>query len=175
MEIDGVPYQVVSYQHIKMARQAGMMATKMKNLNTGSMIEKTFKSGDKVKPADVGYCKCQYLYPEGEGFVFMRNDTYEQFSIQGDQIEDEKPYLTEGEDLDVRFFGEIPIGVSLPTSMVFEVMETPPGVKGDTVSGGSKTAKLSTGTNVQVPLFIKEGERIKIDTRTGEYLERAKD
>lgn len=173
IELDGDPYQVVDYHHVKVARQAGMMVTKIKNLNTGSISEKTFKSGDKVKPADVGYVKCQYLYLEGESFVFMRNDTYEQFNIEKSLAEDEAPYMTEGMDVDVRFFGEQPLGINLPPSMVFEVVETVPGVKGDNATGGSKPATLTTGLTVQVPLFIKEGDKIKVDTREGTYVERA--
>lgn len=173
VEIEGAPYQVVDYQHIKMARQAGMLSTKLKNLHTGAIIEKTFKSGDKVKPADVGYYKCQFLYPEGEGYVFMRNDNYEQFTIGEDILSDDKGFLTEGDDVDVRFFGNTPIGLNLPPNMVFEVIETVPGVKGDTVTGGTKPAVLSTGISIQVPLFVKEGEKIRVDTRTKEYLERA--
>lgn len=175
IEIDGEPYQVVDYHHVKVARQAGMMVTKIKNLNTGSISEKTFKSGDKVKPADVGYKKCQYLYPEGDGFVFMRNDNYEQFTIDKELVEDQAPYMTEGMDVDVQFFGEQPLGINLPPNMVFEVLETVPGVKGDNATGGSKPAKISTGITVQVPLFIKEGDKIKVDTRTGAYMERSND
>lgn len=173
IEIDGDPYQIVDYHHVKVARQAGMMVTKIKNLNTGSISEKTFKSGDKVKPADVGYKKCQYLYPEGSGFVFMRNDNYEQFTIDKDMAEDAAPYMTDGMDVDVQFFGEMPIAISMPPNMVFEVTETVPGVKGDNATGGSKPATLSTGLVVQVPLFIKEGDKVKVDTRTGAYMERA--
>lgn len=173
VEIDGSPYQVVDYQHVKVARQAGMMTTKLKNLVTGSIIEKTFKSGDKVKPADVGFFKAQYLYPEGTGFVFMRNDTYEQFTMDKESIGDAKPFLIEGSDVDIQFFGEQAIAVNLPPNMVFEVIETVPGVKGDNATGGSKPATLSTGLTVQVPLFVKEGDKIRVDTRTSDYLERA--
>jgi len=172
IELEGQPYQVVDYQHVKVARQAGMMTTKLKNLITGSIVEKTFKSGDKVKPGDVGYRKAQYLYPEGENFQFMRNDTYEQFVISSDVLGDATKFLVEGSDVDVQFYGDQPIGVMLSPNMVFEVVETVPGVKGDTASGGSKPATINTGLVIQVPLFIKEGEKVKVDTRTGQYVER---
>ncbi len=172
IELDGTPYQVLDYQHTKVARQAGMMTTKLKNLLTGSTSEKTFKSGEKVKPADVGYKKCQFLYPEGDSYQFMRNDTYEQFAIPSSVLGDATNYVTEGSDVDVQFYGEQPIGVLLAPNMVFEVVETVPGVKGDTSSGGSKPATLNTGKVVQVPLFIKEGDNVRVDTRTGTYMER---
>lgn len=172
IDIDGVPYQVVEYQHIKVARQAGMMNTKLKNLVTGSIVEKTYKSGDKVKPADVGYSKAQFLYKTGDAYEFMNGNTYEQFQMTDDEIGDAKDYLIEGSDVDVQFFGERPIAILLPPSLSFEVIETVPGVKGDNATGGSKPATLNTGMVVQVPLFIKEGEKVKIDTRTGEYLSR---
>ncbi len=174
VEIDGIPMQVVDYQHTKVARQAGMMTTKLRNLITGSISEKTFKSGDKVKPADVGYKKSQFLYPVGDAYEFMRNDTYEQFSIPLEVLGDSAKFLVEGSDLDVRFYGELPIGVMLPPHMVYEVESTVPGLKGDTASGGSKPATLTNGLVVQVPLFIKEGEKISVDTSTGAYAERAK-
>jgi elongation factor P len=172
IDIDGVPYQVVEYQHVKVARQAGMMATKLKNLQTGSIIEKTYKSGDKVKPADVGYRKCQYLYPDGDGFMFMNAETYEQFTMSADEIGDMKEFMIEGADVDIQYFGEKPIGLLLPPNMIFEVIETVPGVKGDNATGGSKPATIVTGKVVNVPLFIQEGDKIKVDTRTGEYMER---
>ena len=172
IDIDGVPYQVVDYQHTKVARQAGMLTTKLKNLNTGSISEKTYKAGDKVKPADVGFKKVQYLYPQGTSYVFMNADTYEQFEMSGDEVGDAKNYLMEGADVDVQFFGERPIAIMLAPNMAFEVIETVPGVKGDNATGGSKPAKIPTGITISVPLFIKEGDRIRVDTRTGEYLSR---
>lgn len=172
IDIDGVPFQVVEYQHIKVARQAGMMNVKIKNLQTGSISEKTYKSGDKVKPADVGFVKAQFLYKVGDAFEFMNGVTYEQFQMSEDEIGDAKDFLLEGSDLDIQFFGERPIAVLLAPNMSFVVIETVPGVKGDNATGGSKPATLATGLVVQVPLFIKEGEKIKVDTRTGEYMSR---
>lgn len=172
IDIDGVPFQVVEYQHIKVARQAGMMNVKIKNLQTGSISEKTYKSGDKVKPADVGFVRSQFLYKVGDAFEFMNGQTYEQFQMTEDEIGDAKDFLLEGADVDVQFFGERPIAIVLSPNMTFEVIETVPGVKGDNATGGSKPATLSTGLVVQVPLFIKEGEKIKVDTRTGEYMSR---
>ena len=172
VDIEGIPYQVVDYQHTKVARQAGMMTTKLKNLLTGAISEKTFKAGDKVKPADVGFVRCQYLYPSGDDFMFMNSNTYEQFQMARDDIDYAVDFLVEGTDVDVQFFADRPIGLLLPPNMVFEVVETVPGVKGDSMTNATKPAKIITGVTFQVPLFIKEGDKIKVDTRTKEYMER---
>lgn len=170
--LDGEPYQVTAYEHSKQARQGGVMRTTLRNLLTGGVVERSFKGSDKIEPADVSYQKCQYLYVEGDGCVFMNNDTYEQFTLTNEQLGDTVNYLIEGTDVDVQMFKGQAINVNLPPNLVFEVKETVPGVKGDTASGGSKPATIETGINVQVPLFVKEGDKIKVDTRNNNYIER---
>jgi elongation factor P len=170
--LEGEPFLVTYAQHSKQARGAGVLKTKVKNLLTGSVIPKTFQGNDKLAPADVGYFKAQYLYKDADGYQFLHNETYEQFVIDEELMGDDALFLVEGEDYDIRHFEEKPISVSFPLNMLYEVTETPPGVKGDTAQGGTKPATLSNGITVNVPLFVDIGEMIRIDTRTREYLER---
>jgi len=170
--LDGDPYLVTSSVHAKQARGSGVLKTKVKNLITGNVLPKTFHGNDKLQPADVGYFKAQYLYKDSEGFQFLHNETFEQFSIESEVIGDDEVFLVEGNDYDIQHFDEKPISVNFPINMVYEITETPPGVKGDTAQGGTKPATLTNGLVVNVPLFVKEGASIRIDTRTREYLER---
>jgi elongation factor P len=175
IELEGEPYQVIDYQHSKQARQGGVMRTTLKNLLTGNVVERSFKGADKIPPAEVGYFKAQYLYKEGDNYSFMNNETYEQFELTTAQVAESAPFLVEGANVDVQQFREKPINLKLPPSLVFTVVETVPGLKGDNATGGTKPATLETGMVVSVPLFIKEGEKIKVDTRTHAYLERFND
>lgn len=170
--VDGEPYLVVKFQHSKQARGAGVLKTTLKNLNTGATIPKTFQGNEKLEPANVGYFKAQFLFADDENAHFMREDDFEQFAIAAENLEEELLFLSEGETYDIQHFEDKPISVNLPITMTFEVMETPPGVKGDTAQGGTKPATLGNGLIIQVPLFVDEGEKIKIDTRTRKFLQR---
>ncbi len=172
VEIDGTPYQVVDYQHSKQARQGGIMRTTLRNILTGATVEKTFKGSEKVEPAEVSYVKGQFLYKDDNGYNFMDTVSYEQFWLSPDQIGDNGKYLLDGTEVDVQVYKELPVSVRLPISMNFTVVDTPPGVKGDTATGGTKPAVIQTGITVQVPLFINNGDVVKVDTRTATYTER---
>lgn len=172
IQIDGEPFLVTTCHHSKQARGAGVLKTTIKNLKTGATIPRTFQGNDKIQPADVGYCKAQFLYKNGDDYEFMHNETYDQFVISADVLGDNACFLKEGEDFDVQRFEELPIGVRFPMSLEFEVMETVPGVKGDTAQGGSKPATLSNGLVIQVPLFVDEGETVQINTETREFQKR---
>lgn len=171
--LDGDPYIVMKSEFSKQARQGGTNKTTLKNLKTGANVQRTFGGNDKIEPADLARAKCQYLYHDGENAVFMHNETYEQFEISDEMLGDNKYYLLEGGEASVQFFDEKPIGIEAPAKVVLEVIETMPGVKGDTASGGSKPAKLETGLTVAVPLFINIGDKIRINTVEGTYVERA--
>jgi elongation factor P len=172
IEFNGEPYEIIDFQHVKMGRGGAIVRTKMKNLKTGYVIENTFRSGEKVGKPNLEEKEMQFLYKSDNDYVFMDNETYEQFSISESLIGDYKDYLLENMNVRILYFEGRPIGVELPTFVEIKVVETVPGIKGDTVSGGSKPAKLETGATIQVPLFINEGDIIKIDTRTGTYIER---
>lgn len=172
VEIDGTPFLVTSAVHAKQARGAGVLKTKIKNLLNGSVIPKTFQGNDKLKPADVGYIKAQYLYKDAEGFQFLHNETFEQFVIPADIVGEDSVFMVEGVDYDIQQFDENPISINFPVSMVFKIIETPPGVKGDTAQGGTKPAQLENGLTVLVPLFVDTDENVRVDTRTRQYIER---
>lgn len=170
--VDGDPYLITWSQFSKSARQGGVMATKMKNLKTGSVIQKTFQGSDKLEPADVGYRKVQYLYKTGDAYTFMDLTTYDQFDLSEETIGDVKDFLVEGQECDAMIFEEMPIGVNVQATVTLEVKETIPGVKGDTATGGTKPATLESGLVVNVPLFINEGDKVKVNTDTKEYMSR---
>lgn len=172
IELDGDIYTVINFQHSKMARGSAFVRTKLKNVETGQVIEKTFRAGEKVKRAHLDKRQQQYLYQSGEQFFFMDMETYEQIPLSQEDLGDAVQYLKENMIIDVLMYEGKAIGIELPTFVELEVVKTTPGIKGDTVSGGSKPATLETGLSVRVPLFINEGDVIKVDTRTGEYIER---
>ena len=171
--VDNEPYYVISYQHFKMGRGKANIRTKMKHIKTGSIVEKVFGTSDSFKPPDMEDRKMQYLYENGGEFAFMDSQTFDQVSIPVENLGDAKWYLLEDNEYKVLFLDNEALSVDLPTSVVLEVVQTDPSARGDTVSNVTKPAKLQTGLEVKVPPFIKEGDKIKIDTRTGEYLERA--
>ncbi len=173
LEIDGQPYIIVDFQHEKTARRRANVWTKLKNLKTGSVLEKTFSGGETFKEPNFAERKMQYLYYDSEGYHFMDSATFEQSSLTEEQIGDNKWYLKESLEYKILYFEDRPINIDIPSSVVLKVIEAEPGIKGDSVSNLMKNAKVETGLKVKVPLFIKEGESIKIDTRTGEYIERA--
>ena len=174
IEIDGAPYVIVDFLHVKPGKGGAFVRTKIKNLLTGRVLDQTFRSGEKVKRPDLMEREMQYLYREDDNFSMMDNETYEQVIITADQMGDATLFLTENLNIKVLFFNQQPVAVELPTFVELTVAEAEPGVRGDTATGGSKPARLETGAVIQVPLFIDEGERVRVDTRTGEYMERVK-
>lgn len=170
--VDGEPHLITWNQFSKSARQGGVMATKMKNLITGAVIQKTFQGNDKLEPADVGYKKVQYLYGDGSSLTFMDLNSYDQFELAADTVGDAVQYLVEGQECDAMVFGDQPIGINLQPTVELKVTETIPGVKGDTATGGTKPATLESGIKVNVPLFVNEGDTVKVNTESGEYMSR---
>jgi len=173
VKIKDAPYVIVWSQFNRKQQRKPVMRTKLKNLKNGSVLEKTFLAGENFEFADVKTQPAQFLYKDGDVGHFMNENTYDQFEIPLDIIEGAIPYLLDGTSVDGVFYEGNLISISLPPKMVFTVVETTPGVKGDTASGGSKSAKLETGLVVTVPLFINEGEKVRVNTETGEYVERA--
>lgn len=173
IELDGEPYEVTEFLHVKPGKGGAFIRTTLKNMETGAVINKTFRATEKLKPGDIEDREMQYLYNDGMNYVFMDNETYEQVHISEEAIGEAVKYLKENTDVEVLFHKEKPINISLPIFVELKIEKTEPGVKGDTASGGTKPAKLETGGTIQVPLFLNEGDIIKVDTRTGEYVERA--
>jgi elongation factor P len=164
---------VVEFQHVKPGKGGAFVRTKLKNWRTGNTLEKTFRADEKLKLAMIDKREMQYLYREGSQYVFMDNSTFEQLYVESDDLGEAVNYLKEGDSAVLPIYNDEIIGVDLPASVELTVTDTEPGLQGDRVSGARKPATLETGLIVQVPLFIESGERIKVDTRTGEYLTRA--
>jgi elongation factor P len=174
VEFQGEPFIIVDFQHVKPGKGGAFVRTRLKNLMTGLVREETFRSGDKVGKPDLHERDMQYLYQDAGQYCFMDTSSYEQLNLTSDQLGDSRLYLHEQIQVKVLFFKGQPIGVDLPNFVELKVIDTEPGVKGDTASGGTKPAKLETGAIVQVPLFVQQGDRLKVDTRTGAYIERVK-
>jgi len=172
IDIDGALFTVLDYQHLKIGRGSAQVRMKVRNVRTGATSEKTFQAGEKFTRARLENRSVQYLYKEDENYYMMDQANYEQFSLTPTQLGDAIHYLKENTELDVQFYGDEPVGVELPITLEFKIEQTDPGFRGDTASGGTKPATLETGLVVQVPLFVNTGETIKVDTRTGAYLER---
>jgi elongation factor P len=172
IEIDDTPYEIVEFLHVKPGKGGAFVRTKLRNILTGRVVDQTYRSGEKFAKPDLESREMQFLYHEGSGYVFMDMTTYEQLSVTEEQAGDKGRYLLDGQVVKVLLFRGQAIDMELPTSVVLEVVETEPGMKGDTVSGATKPAVVQTGLTVNVPLFINQGERIKVDTRTGAYLSR---
>ncbi|PIS05197.1 MAG: elongation factor P [Candidatus Buchananbacteria bacterium CG10_big_fil_rev_8_21_14_0_10_42_9] len=169
----GEPYIVVEAKFVRMQQRKPVMQTKLKNLISGKVVEYNFKAGETVEEANLSRTKANFLYADDSGFNFMDETSYEQFSLDADVIGDKKDFLKEGNQIDVLNFEDKPVSISLPAKINLKVTSAPEGVKGDTAQGRvTKTAELETGATVQVPLFIKTGDTIKINTETGEYVER---
>jgi elongation factor P len=174
IELDGEPYIVVDYESKKMQQRAPVMRIRFRALRTGRVVDRTFQGYDvKLTPAAVERRNSQYIYSEDNLYYFMDNETYEQFPMAEDQMGDAVNYLIEQTNVDLVFSGSEPIAIDLPTSINLKITETIPGVRGDTVQGGTKPATLETGLVIQVPLFVNEGDSVKVDTRSAEYLSRA--
>lgn len=172
IELDGEIYTVVDFQHVKPGKGAAFVRSKLKNVRTGSTTEKTFRAGEKVPRAIIERKEMEYLYNNGEEYILMDMESYEQVSLSANQLADNAKFMKENMHLMMMVFKGECVGIELPHSVELTVVETDPGFKGDTASGGSKPAKLETGLVVQVPFFINEGDMLRIDTRSGEYLER---
>ncbi|MDD4319245.1 MAG: elongation factor P [Candidatus Peribacteraceae bacterium] len=174
--LDGQPFLVVASQFGRKSQSKANMQCKLKNLKTGAVIARNFQGSEKIEEADVGYQRVQFLYGDDEqGYTFMNLSTYDQFPLTAETLESSKGYLTEGLECDALMFEDNPIGINIPSTVVLTVQETIPGVKGDTATGGSKPATMNTGISVNVPLFVNEGDKVRVNTETGEYMERAND
>jgi elongation factor P len=172
MLIDGAIFSIAEFQHVKPGKGSAFVRTKLKNMKTGAVLDRTFRSGDKVDEVRLEKREMQYLYSEGDTYYFMDLDTYEQTPVERDVIGDGAGLLKESENAYLLVAREEVIGVDLPTFVTLAVTHTEPGIKGDTATGAVKPATLETGYVVQVPLFINQGDTLKIDTRTGDYVER---
>jgi elongation factor P len=173
VEIDGVPYEIVDFQHVSPGKGRAFTRTKLKNMLNQNVIERTITSGDKLDKANTEEKECQYLYKDAAGFHFMNQADYEQVTLSAEQLGSTKDFLQENVIIQVRYFNDRPIGVELPTFVVLKVVQTDPAFKGDTVTGGTKPAILETGATIAVPFHIKEGDLIKVDTRDYSYAEKA--
>ncbi|MGQ0794285.1 MAG: elongation factor P [Deltaproteobacteria bacterium] len=172
IELEGGIWEVIEYAHSKMAQRSPVVKTKVRNTVTGSVQEKNFRSGETFTLPDIERVAMQFLYKDEVGYYFMDTTTYDQTGFSEKQLGDSVKFLKEQQELHIQFYKNEPIGVDLPTSVELIVADTDPGLKGDTVSGSSKPAKLETGTTISVPLFIEVGDIVKVDTRTGVYIER---
>lgn len=173
LELDGSVYQVIEFQHVKPGKGSPFVRTKLKNVLTGGVVDRTFNAGERIPLARIEKREMQYLYSADGEYTFMDTETFEQIQLKADDIGEGVKFLKENMTCYVMMYRGASIGVDLPNSVTLEVVETDPGFKGDTATGGTKPAKLETGAVVKVPLFVEPGERITVDTRTGQYLGRA--
>lgn len=174
IEIDDTPFRVVGYEHAKLGRGGAIARTKLKNLRTGAVTDKTFKGSDSVDLAEVNYVESQYLYQDGDQYLFMNTSNYDQFGVNADVLGDQAKFLKDGLKVKAVMHNRSPISVELPIKLELEVTYTEPAVKGDTTSQVLKDAQLETGAHVQVPAFVKNGDLLRIDTRDGSYVERVR-
>ena len=175
IEIDGDPHVVVVFDFVKPGKGQALYKCKLKNMVTGAQFDRTFRSGDKFKSADLEELEMEYLYFDGEQYCFMNTSTYGQDFLSREQVEESIHFLKENTVCNVLYFREKPIGITLPNFVDLRIVKADPWAKGDTASGSTKPVTLETGYEVQVPPFIEEGELVRIDTRTGEYVERVKE
>lgn len=175
LNIEGQLWTVVEFQHVKPGKGAAFVRTKLKNVMTGKVVDRTFNAGVKVETANVDKRDMTYLYNDGSGYIFMDKDTYDQVSLSEETVGDAVNYMLENQDAVVAMHEGNPIYVELPASVVLEVTYTEPGLQGDRSSGGTKPATVETGLQIQVPLFLENGTKVRIDTRTGDYLGRVND
>ena len=173
IEIDGTVYQVIEFQHVKPGKGAAFVRTKLKNVVDGGVVEKTFRPTEKYPQAHIDKKEMQYLYNDGEMYNFMDNETYEQIALTEEAVGDSMKFVKENEEVTVSFYLGNPFSIEPPITVELVITESEPGVKGNTATGATKPAIVETGAQVMVPLFVDQGETIKIDTRTGEYLSRA--
>lgn len=172
LKLDGNLWNVIEFQHVKPGKGGAFVRTKLKNVNTGKVVDKTFNAGAKVETTTVDRTEYQYLYQDGTDYVFMDNKTYEQVYVPAAVVGDASDYMLENQNVTVAFHEGTPLYIEMPPSVVLEITYTEPGLQGDRSTGGNKPATVETGATVQVPLFVEQGTRIKVDTRTGDYLGR---
>ncbi|MBQ3180620.1 MAG: elongation factor P [Firmicutes bacterium] len=172
IELDGDPFVVVDFQHVKPGKGNAFVRSKLKNLRSGGNIERTFNAGEKIPKAHMERAQMQYLYNDGTDYIFMDNNTYDQLPLTADQIGDQIKYLKENMDVYVLSYKGAVLCVDLPPQVELTIVETEPGIKGDTATGGTKPATTDTGAIIKVPFFINEGDVIRVNTTTGEYIER---
>jgi elongation factor P len=175
LNIDGQLWTVIEFQHVKPGKGPAFVRSKLKNVLTGKVVERTFNAGVKVETANVDKREMNYLYNDGSGYVFMDNQNYEQMSLSNEVVGEAKDYLLENQGAIVAVYEGNPIYVELPASVVLEITFTEPGLQGDRSSGGTKPATVETGLQIQVPLFVEQNTKVRVDTRTGEYLGRVTD
>lgn len=172
IEVEGEPYSVIEFMHVKPGKGAAFVRTKLRNLRSGGVSDRTFRAGERVSRARVENREMQYLYNSGDEFYFMDTGSYEQITLQRNHLGEAPDYMKENDTIVIQFYEGSPVGVDLPASVELEITYTEPGFKGDTATGGTKPATLETGKVIQVPLFVESGNRVKVDTRTGEYISR---
>ncbi len=172
IEIDGTPFEIVDFQHFKPGKGGAMVRTKLRNILNGRIVDNTFRSGEKVNRPDLETRDMQFLYHEGDELVFMDMTSYEQIQMKAEATDGKAGFLKDGQECRVLLYNGSPLDIDIPVSLVLEVVQTEPGAKGDTVSNVTKPATLETGLVIQVPLFVNEGNKVKVDTRTKEYLGR---
>jgi elongation factor P len=174
IEVDGKIFRIMEFQHVKPGKGGAFVRSKLRRLEDGSVIDRTFRAGEKFRPVRTETRKMQYLYDSGDAQVFMDTQNYDQLELVGEVTGEEMQWVRPNDEVDVLFVDDRPSGVQIPSAVDLEVTETQPGLKGDTASGGgSKPATLETGVSIEVPLFIEEGERVRVDTRSGAYVSRA--
>jgi elongation factor P len=173
LELDDGLFEVVEFQHVKPGKGGAFVRTTLKNVRNGAVVDRTFRGGEKVERAMIDKREMQFLYRAGEDYVFMDNSTYDQLNVGPSSLGGASNYLVESADAILKMFGDEIVGVELPAAVELDIAETEPGIQGDRVSGARKPATLETGLVVQVPLFVGPGDRVKVDTRTGEYITRA--
>ena len=173
VELDGHVWRIVEFQHVKPGKGGAFVRTKLKNLDSGSVVDRTFRAGEKVERAVIDNRDMQFLYRDGSHYVFMDTTSYDQIHVEPQTLGDAASYLVENSGAVLKMYGDEVVGTELPAAVELSIAETEPGVQGDRVSGARKPATLETGLVVQVPLFVNPGDRIKVDTRSGEYLTRA--
>ncbi len=171
IQFDGEPYSIVDFQHVKPGKGGAFVRTKLKHMKLGRVIDNTFRAGEKVELVDFDEKRMQYLYRD-DRYHFMDLDTYDQISLSADEVGDARDFLKENIEVEILFINDSPVTVELPNFIELQITQTDPGIRGDTASGGSKPATLETGAVVQVPLFLNQGDVVKVDTRSGEYLGR---
>ncbi len=175
LNIDGALWTIIEFQHVKPGKGGAFVRTKMKNLMTGKVVDKTYNAGTKIDITNVDRRDFQYLYNDGNEFVFMDKDNYEQLAVSADVVGDAKNYMLENQDVQVALHEGNPLYVELPASVILEITYTEPGLQGDRSTGGNKPATVETGLEIQVPLFLEIGTRVKVDTRDGSYQGRVND
>ncbi|AKP65917.1 translation elongation factor P [Levilactobacillus koreensis JCM 16448] len=173
IEVDHAIWRIIEFQHVKPGKGGAFVRSKLKNLRTGAVQEKTFRAGAKMEQADIQTRSMQYLYEDGDNRVFMDTDNFEQIEVPGENIKDQLPYLQENMNVDLVQYGSEVLGIEVPNTVVLEVVATEPGIKGNTASGGSKPATMNTGLVVQVPFFVNEGDKLSINSTDGTYISRA--